>query len=77
MSANKCPFKLNSTFPDDMHRKDLYTSFDIRLDPANVNSLTASHSVRKLDTNDVERILMFIQAFDDIVAKANIPEGGQ
>eukprot|EP00957_Ditylum_brightwellii_P146469 11151705-Ditylum_brightwellii.AAC.1 len=77
MSANKCPFKLNSTFPDDTHRKDLYTSFDIRLDPADANSLTALHSMRKLDTNNVERILMFIQSFNDIVAKAAIPEGGQ
>eukprot|EP00957_Ditylum_brightwellii_P014427 1086320-Ditylum_brightwellii.AAC.1 len=74
---NKCLFKLNSTFPDNTHRKDLYTPFDIHLDPADANSFTISHSVRKLDTNNVEHVLIFIQSFDGIIAKANIPEGGQ
>eukprot|EP00957_Ditylum_brightwellii_P081947 6231724-Ditylum_brightwellii.AAC.1 len=77
MSADKCPFSFNSSFPDDTHRKDLYTSFDIRLNLANPNSLTVLHSVQKLDSNDVERMLMFIQSFDDIVEKVAILEGGQ
>eukprot|EP00957_Ditylum_brightwellii_P161534 12299295-Ditylum_brightwellii.AAC.1 len=77
MSADKCPFSFNSSFTDDTHRKDLYTSFDIRLNPADPNSLTVLHSVRKLDSNNVKCVLMFIQSFDDIVEKAAIPEGGQ
>eukprot|EP00957_Ditylum_brightwellii_P083218 6326876-Ditylum_brightwellii.AAC.1 len=77
MSANKCPFKINVTVPNNTDRKDLHTSFDIWLDPANAKSITALHSMQKLNANDVKRILMFLQSFDDIIDKANIPEGGQ
>eukprot|EP00957_Ditylum_brightwellii_P002835 217737-Ditylum_brightwellii.AAC.1 len=77
MSANKCPFSFNSSFLDDTHRKHLYTSFDIHLDPANTNSITVLHSIQKLDSNDAKHNLMFIQSFDDIIKKATIPERGQ
>eukprot|EP00957_Ditylum_brightwellii_P007817 592121-Ditylum_brightwellii.AAC.1 len=77
MSANRCPFSFYSFFQDDTHRKDLYTPFDIRLNLADANSLTALHSIWKLNAINIERILMFIQLFDSIVKKASIPEGGQ
>eukprot|EP00957_Ditylum_brightwellii_P174071 13253938-Ditylum_brightwellii.AAC.1 len=77
MSAEKCPFCLNSSNPDDTNMEDLYAPFEGRFDPANANSTTTTHNVRKLDSNDVERVLMYVQAFNDIVEKANVPVGLQ
>eukprot|EP00957_Ditylum_brightwellii_P205275 15343138-Ditylum_brightwellii.AAC.1 len=51
--------------------------FDKRLNPADINSLTASHSTRKLNSNDVKQVLMFIQVFHSIATKAAIPQGPQ
>eukprot|EP00957_Ditylum_brightwellii_P131812 10051696-Ditylum_brightwellii.AAC.1 len=62
---------------DDSHRKDLYVSFEVKLDPSDPNSLTTSHNVRKLDTNNIEQVLTYVRSFDDIVEKPGMPEGIQ
>eukprot|EP00957_Ditylum_brightwellii_P085270 6485280-Ditylum_brightwellii.AAC.1 len=74
MSADRCPFSLNSEMPDDLHRKDLYVSFEVKLDLSDPSSLTASHNVRKLDTNDIEQVLIYVRSFDNIVKKTGVPE---
>eukprot|EP00957_Ditylum_brightwellii_P059811 4540997-Ditylum_brightwellii.AAC.1 len=62
---------------DDSHQKDLYASFEVKLDPMAVDSLTTTHNVRKLDSNDIKQVLIYFRLLDDIVKKIGVPEGIQ
>eukprot|EP00957_Ditylum_brightwellii_P046708 3544410-Ditylum_brightwellii.AAC.2 len=64
MSTNRCPFSLNSKMPDDLHQRDLYAFFEVKLDPTVVDSLTTTHNIRKLNSNSIEQ-------------KTGVPEGIQ
>eukprot|EP00957_Ditylum_brightwellii_P149805 11408464-Ditylum_brightwellii.AAC.1 len=63
--------------PDDLHWKELYASFEVKLDPTTLDSLTITRNIRKLNSNDINQVLIYVCLFDNIVKKTGVPEGIQ
>jgi hypothetical protein len=74
MSSANCPFSIFTKKDlDAMQQKDRYVSVNIPLDPSHPTSQKITHEYSKLNSTEIEDVLEFFSAFDDIMKTLAIP----